>query len=297
MILTIAICTRDRFQDLKKCLISVSSQKNIKKTFIEILIIDDGELSLKELHTLKNICENFHFSYHKKDEKGLFLSRLKAIELAKSDKILFLDDDMVIDKDYIHILLETYKNFQNVVAVGGVDLNLPKYSLFRKLYSIIFLYYSLDPSKISLSMMNSSMYRWREQKEPFKSEYLDGCNMSFKKEVLKDVEFQEYFNNYSLGEDIFFSLWAGEKGDVIVNPSLKVKHFKSPVSRDKVENVAFMKVVNHYKLLRYSNRGDYKYLTIYWTYIGYLLASLLKGDIKELKGYLKGIKYLVSQRV
>jgi hypothetical protein len=146
-------------------------------------------------------------------------------------------------------------------------------------------------------MMNSSMYRWREKKKPFKSQYLDGCNMSFKKEVLQDVKFQKYFNDYSLGEDIFFSLWSGKKGEVIVNPSLKVRHFKSPVSRDKKENVAFMKVVNHYKLLKYSDRKNYKYITIWWTYIGYLLASLAKTDFEELKGYLKGIKYLVLQKI
>ncbi len=297
MILTIAICTRNRPKELERCLYSVASQENIKKAFIEILIIDDGELSFKQLHKLKTICEDFHFSYHKKEKRGLFLSRLKAIELSKSDKILFLDDDTVIENGYIANLLKTYKEFENVSAVGGVDLNLPEYSFFRKLYATIFLYYSPDPSKLSLSMMNSSMYKWREEKEPFKSEYLDGCNMSFKKEALKDVEFQEYFNDYSLGEDIFFSLWAGRKGEVIVNPKMKVRHLKSPLSRDKTQSVAFMKVVNHYKLLKYSKRGKYKYITVYWTYIGYLLASLLKLNIEEIKGYTKGIKYLVLQRV
>ncbi len=295
MNLTVALCTKNRIKDLTNCLISISKQQNISKKDIEILIIDDGEIDKKKQKELQSICEGYDFSYFKKTSPGLFRSRLEAIKRAKSDKILFLDDDVKIDKNYIKILLDTYAKFPNAAGVGGVDMLLPDYSFFRKLYSILFLYHSNDKSKLSLSMMNSSMYLWKNQKEPFVSQYLDGCNMSFRKEALKGAKFQDYFNSYSLGEDIYFSLIASQKGDLIVNPALKVKHFKSPLSRDRVENVAFMKVVNHYKLLSLSKRGNYKYLTILWTYIGYILASLLKGDFEEIKGYLKGIKYLAKK--
>ena len=297
MTLTIAVCTRNRFDDLNRCCISLSTQKEVQKENIEILIVDDGNLSLEELNSLRTILEKYRFSYYKKQKAGLFLSRLEAIKRCKTDIILFLDDDVVLDEDYLFLLFETYKDFPKVAGVGGVDLLLPKYGFLRKLYSRLFLYHSGESSKLSLSMMNSSMYMWQDEKEPFFSEFLDGCNMSFKKEAVKDVEFQDYFNSYSLGEDLFFSLHASKKGKLIVNPSLRVKHIKSSLSRDRVENVAFMKVVNHYKLLKYSKRKNYKYKTIFWTYLGYILASLCKGDFKELKGYMKGIKYLAEQKL
>jgi len=297
MTLTIALCTRNRFADLKRCLVSISEQKEIKKESIEILIIDDGELSVDEINTLENIVFKYQFSYYKKKKAGLFLSRLKTVERSKNEIILFLDDDVVLDENYLSLLLKTYEDFPKAAGVGGVDMLLPKYGFLRKLYSRIFLYHSGNKSKLSLSMMNSSMYLWQDEKEPFLSEFLDGCNMSFKKSALKDVEFQDYFNHYSLGEDLFFSLYALKRGNLMVNPSLKVKHIKSPLSRDRAENVAFMKVVNHYKLLKYSNNKNYKYITIWWTYTGYLFASFCKMDFKELKGYMKGMKYLVFEKI
>ncbi len=293
MNLTIAICTRNRIKDLENLINSISKQ-NIQNKEIEVLIIDDGEIEDKKLKEFQKILNKFHFIYYKKNSPGLFKSRLKALHLSRADKILFLDDDVVLDENYLKILLKTYQNFPKAAGVGGVDYMLERYSFFRKLYSIIFLYHSNNKSKLSLSMMNSSMYLWQDEKKPFKSEFLDGCNMSFKKEALKDIPNQSYFETYSLGEDIFLSLWAFKKGDLIVNPNLKVKHFKSETSRDNIEKVAFMKVVNHYKLLKYSNKNRLKYITIWWTYLGYILASLLKRDFKEIKGYMKGISYLAK---
>ena len=106
MVLTIALCTRNRVLDLHRCLVSLSDQKRIKKENIEILIIDDGNLSLDELDNLKNIVKKYQFAYHKKQKTGLFLSRLEAIKRCKSSITLFLDDDVVLYENYLFLLFE-----------------------------------------------------------------------------------------------------------------------------------------------------------------------------------------------
>lgn len=291
-LLSICICTRNREEDLKKCIASLSSQRNITQYNIELLIIDDGQLGKDLLEAFEKACSHYHFSYYKKEEPGLFLSRLKAIELAQGEVILFLDDDVVLDENYLMTLFSTYQQHPDIVGVGGVDSRLPNYSFFRWLYTTLFFYHSNHPGKLSISMMNSAMYRWKKAKQPFSTEYMDGCNMSFKKEVLKNVQFQNYFRHYSLGEDIYLSLIASKSGNLLINPNLKVEHYQTTASRDSVEKVAFMKIVNHYKLLPYSQRSKIKYLLIYWSFFGMMLASLLKRDFAELKGYLKGLKSL-----
>src|SRR5882672_7624490 len=98
--LTISICTRDRAEDLKRCLISIgrASAPACLKT-VEILVIDDGktpDLVIEEVRALME-ARGFSFRYKKKDrDPGLFHSRLIALTLAKSDLILFLDDDVEI---------------------------------------------------------------------------------------------------------------------------------------------------------------------------------------------------------
>jgi len=290
--ISITICTRNREKELLSCLYSISKQ-NIKEK-IEVLIIDDGDLSKEFLNKSKKILKNFKLNYYKKNnnEKGLFLSRLKAIKLAKGEIILFLDDDVVLKDDYIEVLIDTYQNNSDIIGVGGIDILLPKYSLLRNIYTFTFLYNSLKPGKLSITGLNSSMNMWINKKNIFETEYLNGCNMSFKKEVIEDLPYLKFFNNYSLGEDLFLSIFASQKGKLIINPNLRVLHFQSPISRDKISNVAKMKIINHYKLLKYINKPKIKYILIYWTYLGMILASLLKFDLEETRGYICGLKDL-----
>ena len=292
--ISITICTRNREKELLSCLYSISKQ-NIKEK-IEVLIIDDGDLSKEFLNKSKKILKDFKLNYYKKNnnEKGLFLSRLKAIKLVKGEIILFLDDDVVLNDDYIEVLIDTYQNNSDIIGVGGIDILLPKYSLLRNIYTFIFLYNSLKPGKLSITGLNSSMNMWINKKNIFETEYLNGCNMSFKKEVIKNLPYLKFFNNYSLGEDLFISMFANKGGKLVVNPKLKVKHFQTPIARDKKENVARMKIVNHFKLLKYLNKPKIKYFLIFWTYFGMIVASIVKLDIKELKGYFQGLKELFS---
>ncbi|RLA84534.1 MAG: glycosyltransferase family 2 protein [Epsilonproteobacteria bacterium] len=290
--LTISICTRNRENDLEKCLYSLSNQDISATNSIEVLIVDDGELTIDFLNISKKLLDKFEFNYYKKIQAGLYLSRIKSVELAKGAVILFLDDDVVLEKDYLKILLDTYEHNKDIVGLGGIDMLLPKYSFLRDIYTTLFLYNSQNIGKLSLTGLNSSMNRWQSQKNIFESEYLYGCNMSFRKDIITKLPSIEFFNNYSLGEDLFISLFANKYGKILVNPKLKVEHFQTPISRDKVENVSKMKVINHYKMLPYLNSSKVKYIFIYWTYTGMVLASLLKFNLKELKGYINGIKLI-----
>ena len=290
MNITISICTRNRENNLKKCTKSIAKQEINFKSKIEVLIMDDGELSNEYMLDIKNILNRFEVHYHKKKNPGLYLSRLKSIELAKGDIILFLDDDVVLESDYINNALEVYEKHPCIAGVGGVDIILPRYSIFRTIYTSLFLYRSYNIGKLSITGLNSSMNQWINQKTIFKTEYFNGCNMSFKKGAIKNLPAVEFFNNYSLGEDLFISLYANKNGKLLVNPNMKVKHFQTSISRDKLENISKMKVINHYKMLPYLKSGKMKYILIYWTYLGMLLASLLKRDFKEVSGYLQGLK-------
>jgi len=290
MKLTISICTRNREDDLKKCINSLINQNIVDSSLIEILIVDDGDLSDNFLNLFKKLLNKFEFNYHKKLQAGLYQSRLKSIALAKGEILLFLDDDVVLKENYIQILLDTYKKNENIVGLGGVDIMLQKYSLFRNIYTTLFLYNSQNKGKLSLTGLNSSMNTWLLEKNIFKTEYLNGCNMSFKKEAIKNLPNIDFFSNYSLGEDLFISLFANTSGNLLINPKLRVEHFQTLISRDKMENVAKMKIINHYKMLPYLKTKNIKYFLIYWTYIGMILASFLKIDLLEFKGYLNGIK-------
>lgn len=291
--ITIAICTRNREKDLYNCISSISKQ-NAQDYINKIIIVDDAKLSPAYLQNAKDVLKGYNLQYHKKDKPGLFLSRLKAIQLTESDIILFLDDDVTIEKNYLKTLFTTYKKYPNLIGIGGLDLLLSQPSFIKSLYETLFLFKSSSPGKLSITGFNSSMNTWIKKQQNFETEFLNGCNMSFKTSSLLDLSKVKFFNNYSLGEDLFISLHAQEKGKMIIMPSLLVKHHHTSTSRDDVKSVSSMKIINHFSLLAYTNTNHIKYYFIYLSFIGMMLGALLKLDFKQIKGYFRGIVHILK---
>lgn len=294
--LTIAICTKDRTSDLFRCLASIAAQQNILPTFaIEVIVVDDGELTQKDLsHCNSLLDQRFRFRYIKKDSPGLLLSRIVSVQNATFDLILFLDDDVEINSLYINTLLSIFKH-EGVVAVGGIDIWNRQKHVMGMFWDVIFLFNSFDKRKLSLTGFGGSMEYWVTSTDSFQSEFLYGCNMAFRKEVLINLGPVPWLQGYSLGEDIYLSICARKYGLIIVSPTLTVNHYLSPVSRDKQELVAYYTLVNHYNLLVEQESTCLRKSLLIWTALGLLLKAALKRQMAFF-GFLKGIGFLLRQQ-
>ncbi|EHL78622.1 glycosyltransferase family A protein [Bacillus smithii] len=295
--LTIAICTRNRFNDLKRCVSSIARQNLVWDFPIELIIVDDGELLDKEINELKSILKkNINFVYYKKYNPGLFLSRIEVTSLANYNIILFLDDDVeLFDINYLNKLLKTYMDYPECVGVGGIDGSM-KISKRWSLYTRLICFNSGKPGKLSLSGYTGSMTTWLSMKDCFYTEFFHGCNMSFKSKSIKNIPLVEWLKSYSLGEDVFLSYIASKSGKLIINPKLIVNHFHSAASRDKASKVAYTEIVNHWHLLKFKDAKGIQYLCHFWTATGLLFISIFKHPYKT-KGYLKGIFFILKQLI
>lgn len=294
--ITVAICTRNRPDELERCIKSISRQQNIPENFLlELLIVDDGSLNSAEIAKFSSMLEeNSSLKYFKKDSPGLLLSRICAVEKASHEIILFLDDDCEIDDSYLSLLLKTYADFGSPAAVGGVDVLLTA-GLFWRAYTRLFFSNSGNPGKLSLSGNNGSMVYWSSMKECFETDFLSGCNMSFKKSSLQGLQFVDWLNSYSIGEDIYLSYVAKSKGSLIVNPVLVVRHYRSPVSRDSMADVAFTRFINNYNLLGLIKAEWWRYLFFFWTCLGELMICFLyKASWARIGGYVRAIVFLTG---
>jgi hypothetical protein len=160
----------------------------------------------------------------------------------------------------------------------------------------VFLYGARKPGKLSLSGYGGSMITWVLEKEPFRTEYVVGCNMSFRRSALVDLKPVAWLLGYSVGEDLYLTQCARRHGEVWIDPDLKVIHHQSPLSRDKVEQVAYMDIVNHDYLLRELEAPAWRYACLIWTALGLLLRALLKKEHRpKIPGYLRGIKHVVTR--
>ena len=296
--ITIALCTRNRPEELYNCILSISKQRGVPDDLsYELLIVDDGNLVDWQLDSYRNILGNIPVHYYKKSNPGLLLSRIEAITRAMYDIVLFIDDDVELDEFYLAGLCALYRNDPNIAGGGGIDV-LVRSSWLWRVYTRIFLYNSGNPGKLSLTGYGGSMVYWAWQSKVFETEFFSGCNMSFRKNALQELLAPEWLRSYSLGEDIYLSQIARKHGKIWIDPRLKVKHYQSPVARDKEEQVAYMEIVNHYYLLEMEKgKRWWSCLLQVWTSVGLLIQSYRNsGGLQERrKGYIKGIRFLFDK--
>jgi glycosyltransferase involved in cell wall biosynthesis len=72
------------------------------------------------------VCEEFTVShpevilrYVVEPEQGLSAARNKGIKEAKGDIIIYIDDDALVDSDYIRIYAEHFAAHPETMAAGG----------------------------------------------------------------------------------------------------------------------------------------------------------------------------------
>jgi len=294
--LTVAVCTKNRHSDLGRCIESIGrAHPPATGSRVQILVIDDGEapeaVLVKLSETLRDAGYRFEY-YQKRERFGLFQSRLLAFERADGDVVLFLDDDVEIDCRYLVNLLGIYQSGPGLAGVGGVNILPQKNSRVRRAYGRLFLYDSGRPGRLSASGGAKSAEYWLEQDRPFETDFLSGCNMSFRKTLMQDLVSDQCLEGYSVGEDLFLSLHARRKGTLIVDPSLQVRHHYSGISRENRKQVAFAMMVNHYNLLRQLSPSRWSRLAFTWMVFGHFLNSMLRpARAGEALAYLRGFRH------
>jgi GT2 family glycosyltransferase len=292
--LSIVICTRSRPNDLIRCVSSIAKQ-SLPMLSMEIVLMDDGELTISQFLEISQLIEltSIDLRYHKKLQPGLLISRMESLAVTSYELLLFLDDDVELDANYLLHLVQTYQDHEDVSGIGGRDRLIQRASLVWRLYGRLFLYSSGVSGKLSASGYGGSMSDWSGMKYNFCTDFLLGCNMSFRKSALNGLEAVDWLQSYSLGEDLYLSYIAKQTGKLLVCPQLTVKHHQSVASRDKDEQVAYMEIVNHYYLLQLKNATSRQYMYQLWTALGLMVRAVLKKNLhNRIKGYWRAIGFI-----
>ncbi len=114
-LVTVAVCTRDRTEDLPVCL---QSLKILDYPNLDLLLVDNApqtdqtEKLLKERYRpMRYVCE---------PRPGLNWARNRAISEARGEIIAFTDDDVVVDRQWVKALARVFKENPAVMAVTGL---------------------------------------------------------------------------------------------------------------------------------------------------------------------------------
>ena len=120
MKISVIIGTKDREESLKETLASLCRQGRRPD---EILLIDDGNLKESDWRSW-SVSQRAPLQYFKKEKAGLTVSRNLGVKKTHGDILLFLDDDVILEPDYLQLILDIYERDpeKTIGGVGGVLL-------------------------------------------------------------------------------------------------------------------------------------------------------------------------------
>ena len=118
--LSIIICTYNRAKYIGPLLDSIS-KNDYPTSDYEIILVDNNCTD-----NTRGVCEQFvathpeiRLRYVVETEQGLSAARNKGIKEAKGEVIIYVDDDALVDTDYIRIYAEHFAAHPETMAAGG----------------------------------------------------------------------------------------------------------------------------------------------------------------------------------
>lgn len=120
--ISVAVCTRDRPDDLRLCLIALS---DLDEPPLEIIVVDnaprtDATRKVVESFQHSPMSARTRFRYILEDKPGLDWARNRAIEEACGEIVAFTDDDVVVDPGWTRALAKNFAENPDTMAVTGL---------------------------------------------------------------------------------------------------------------------------------------------------------------------------------
>jgi glycosyltransferase involved in cell wall biosynthesis len=113
---TVAVCTRDRPEDLRRCLEAIMRLPDDGQ---ELLVVDNCPSTDATRHLVED-CGRVR--YVREDRPGLNIARNRALREAKHEIVAFTDDDAMPDPNWLRALL---RNFDDPLVLCVTGLTMP----------------------------------------------------------------------------------------------------------------------------------------------------------------------------
>ncbi len=293
--LSVVICTKDRPGELATCLDSLATQRRLP---LEVLVVDASATPPTE------VVDGFRRRVSCaveliRAEPGLPRQRNIGIRAARGDVVMFFDDDVVLEPDYLEELARVYDRdtTRAIGGVGGAQVPdpTPRESAARRAFARLFLLAGYGSGRLKRS--GCAEYALSPAVE-MEVDFLSGCNMSFRREVFADELFDERLSGYAIGEDLQFSYRVSRRWKLVVTPRARVEHRHTGGGRPRAGRLEEMRVINRFLFVRdVVAMGGAAWPAYAWAELGILIQTLHHPGNGRLPGYLRGHRRVLAHVV
>ena len=253
--ISIIVAIFNRKDELFELLQSLSFQTD--KDF-EVIIVDDGSL-IALLPTVELFQDQLNIQFFRKDNSGPGLTRNYGARKAKNDWLVFVDSDVIVEKDYIENIKKNIIENQ-CDAFGGADKAHKGFNLMQKAIS-----YSMTSVFTTGGIRGSKKAVTRFQPRSF--------NMGVRKSAFEKVG---GFSEMRIGEDpdLSMKLWENSFTTAFFD-NIGVYH------KRRVDFGKFSKQVYQFGCARpILNQRHPKFVKISFAFPSFFLIGYLLGFIE-----------------
>lgn len=293
MDVSVVISTYDRQDDLVECVDSLQRGFEVPD---EIVVVDDGDYDhTRERLETAGLDEVNHVEG---DSDGLPASRNRGVDETTGEVVCFIDDDVVVPPNWLREVTETYEG-GDVDGVGGYVCNYNPKGInkadvesfgYRALTAIRLLccYDRVgDVSPIGI-LWAPHVFMTAGVREV---ETLQGCNMTFSREVLEDHRFEEWYGTEgsSACEEIDMCSRVSADGyRLAYNPRAVALHKRSVSDDSRTSGPNYDNVTNlTYFVARHPRFGA---VNVALLAVAIAVYATLQFDPGYLRGVLKGYR-------
>jgi glycosyltransferase involved in cell wall biosynthesis len=228
--LAVLIPTLNRPHDLRVTVETLLRQSVLPR---ELIIVDqsrtdESELAVRAL--LEESPQGPAITLQYRRDPGinsLAIARNVALSMSHSEIILFLDDDVELEDDFVERLLDGYVEDPLLGGISGIITNYKPGAWSHRLWQAIFVHGPFRDDRQSI------YHRAEELRHSGRIPVtrFGGGLMSFRARVIAGVQFDENLRGSSEGEDVDFCMHLPPGTRLAIDPRARLVHKASPLGR------------------------------------------------------------------
>jgi glycosyltransferase involved in cell wall biosynthesis len=286
--IAIVVPTKDRPDDLRKLLASVSTQTRKPD---QLIIVDGSDPDVR--HVVESFPQ-LHLNYVRVFPPSLSQQRNAGMRQLRPEITLagYLDDDIVLEPTAIESMVRFWESAPP--DLGGAAFNItnvtrPRWQGVKQLFGID----SKVPGKVLASGFPSTL---GSQLNDIYTDWLNGGATVWRREVIEKFGYDEWFLGTGFLEDVDFSFSVRQAYRLALVASARLAHYSRPVRLENERLLGKWQVVNRMYLVR-KHRARGLSMPAAWiasiTLLGLNMANaLLRADQRyflRARGNLAGI--------
>jgi GT2 family glycosyltransferase len=202
---------------------------------------------------------------------GAATARNRAMELATSEVVLFLDDDVELEPAFVEEILSAYRRLPQASGVSGIVTNYCPPPFLLRWWTRIFERGPFHDDRQPIYWSSRALL----DHAPLRVTRFGGGLMSFRRSAITGVAFDDKLSGASEGEDVDFCMHLSPAAVLCIAPRARLVHKQTLVSRSTQHWLYLHVRTNWYLYRRNWDHGICNRLCLLWLNVGYCLAALL----------------------